>query len=515
MATVTLAHYGLIQGNRRYTIYGLIATIVLAILFTGFQGFEYVNAPFTIADSVYGSTFYFTTGFHGLMMPPILNFYSFRNKGRSVISINWKYFSSFLGKEKQNNLTLYNKNKEVFILDKNFLEWLSGFTDSEGNFSITLRNKRIIPNIINKDSSKTSTLTKQDSQEVFSSAMLTFQIGLHIDDLKVLETIKHKLQCGNISISKVNNRCNYSVNDRFSLLNIILPVFDYAPLKSSKYSQYQAFKEAVNLFHNKIHLTPKGKDIIIDCKNRLNKDYSIPEPIIITDAWLLGFIEGDGSFSTSRSVPRLKFENHIKEFKLIEKIRDYLGTGSLITKVRGSKGFNNNPTVILEINKISILKNKVLTKYGNQESGLLTFYTKKSQDFEDWSVIVNLYYLGYHLLPEGKSLIFKLKSNMNNFRLTSNTKYNPEVINLNEEISSVFAMPAPYEIKNGVRLLSGTDKWVSESLSIVVIDKSGNKLFFDSLCKCSEALSISRTKIKNCIISGNPYKDYIFSINYI
>jgi cytochrome c oxidase subunit 3 len=64
-ATVTLAHHGLIQGNRKFTIYGLFATIALAILFTGFQGFEYINAPFTIADSVYGSTFYFTTGFHG------------------------------------------------------------------------------------------------------------------------------------------------------------------------------------------------------------------------------------------------------------------------------------------------------------------------------------------------------------------------------------------------------------------------------------------------------------------
>jgi len=65
-ATVTVAHDGLIHGNRKYVINGLIATIILALLFTGFQGFEYVNAPFTIADSVYGSTFYFTTGFHGL-----------------------------------------------------------------------------------------------------------------------------------------------------------------------------------------------------------------------------------------------------------------------------------------------------------------------------------------------------------------------------------------------------------------------------------------------------------------
>jgi len=34
-------------------------------LFTCLQGFEYLEAPFTIADSVYGSCFYITTGFHG------------------------------------------------------------------------------------------------------------------------------------------------------------------------------------------------------------------------------------------------------------------------------------------------------------------------------------------------------------------------------------------------------------------------------------------------------------------
>jgi heme/copper-type cytochrome/quinol oxidase subunit 3 len=116
-ATVTVAHHGLIQGNRKYTIYGLLATILLAILFTGFQGFEYINAPFTIADSVYGSTFYLTTGFHGYMMPLIFNSYSIRKKRRTVININCKYFSSFLERKGQNNLTLFNKNKEAFNLD--------------------------------------------------------------------------------------------------------------------------------------------------------------------------------------------------------------------------------------------------------------------------------------------------------------------------------------------------------------------------------------------------------------
>jgi cytochrome c oxidase subunit 3 len=39
-------------------------TLILA-MFTGLQGFEYVNAPFNISDGVYGSCFYMATGFHG------------------------------------------------------------------------------------------------------------------------------------------------------------------------------------------------------------------------------------------------------------------------------------------------------------------------------------------------------------------------------------------------------------------------------------------------------------------
>jgi len=64
--TVTVSHSKIISGDRKLTIIYLILTILLAWFFLGLQWVEYFNAPFTIADSVYGSTFFIITGLHGL-----------------------------------------------------------------------------------------------------------------------------------------------------------------------------------------------------------------------------------------------------------------------------------------------------------------------------------------------------------------------------------------------------------------------------------------------------------------
>nr|YP_010546416.1 cytochrome c oxidase subunit III [Nerita histrio]QWS05789.1 cytochrome c oxidase subunit III [Nerita chamaeleon]UYI29932.1 cytochrome c oxidase subunit 3 [Nerita histrio] len=64
--TVTWAHHALMEGDRVNGIQGLIATVVLGVYFTVLQAWEYYEAPFTIADGAYGSTFFVATGFHGL-----------------------------------------------------------------------------------------------------------------------------------------------------------------------------------------------------------------------------------------------------------------------------------------------------------------------------------------------------------------------------------------------------------------------------------------------------------------
>ncbi|KAG6585954.1 putative ATP synthase protein YMF19, partial [Cucurbita argyrosperma subsp. sororia] len=64
-AAVTWAHHAILAGKEKRAVYALVATVSLADVFTGFQGMEYYQAPFTISDSIYGSTFFLATGFHG------------------------------------------------------------------------------------------------------------------------------------------------------------------------------------------------------------------------------------------------------------------------------------------------------------------------------------------------------------------------------------------------------------------------------------------------------------------
>nr|YP_010527017.1 cytochrome c oxidase subunit III [Brahmaea certhia]UHM24617.1 cytochrome c oxidase subunit III [Brahmaea certhia]UXR12354.1 cytochrome c oxidase subunit 3 [Brahmaea certhia] len=64
--TVTWAHHALMESNYTQMNQSLFITIILGIYFTILQAYEYIEAPFTIADSIYGSTFFMATGFHGI-----------------------------------------------------------------------------------------------------------------------------------------------------------------------------------------------------------------------------------------------------------------------------------------------------------------------------------------------------------------------------------------------------------------------------------------------------------------
>ncbi len=63
--TVTWAHHALIEGDRKTLKGMLLVTVLLGVLFSFVQAYEYVEAPFTFSESIYGATFFMATGFHG------------------------------------------------------------------------------------------------------------------------------------------------------------------------------------------------------------------------------------------------------------------------------------------------------------------------------------------------------------------------------------------------------------------------------------------------------------------
>lgn len=63
--TITWAHHSLIHGDREGLKWGLLATVILGVLFTSLQAFEYSHAQFNFSGHIYGATFFMATGFHG------------------------------------------------------------------------------------------------------------------------------------------------------------------------------------------------------------------------------------------------------------------------------------------------------------------------------------------------------------------------------------------------------------------------------------------------------------------
>jgi hypothetical protein len=340
----------------------------------------------------------------------------------------------------------------------------------------------------------------------FKQAQLTFQIGLHIDDLNVLRAIQSKLGCGNISVN--GDRCNYYVSDIYSLYHIILPLFDHFILNSSKRHIYLIWRDAVILLHNGLHLTDAGRQQLLILRKGIASLVTNAQNNLITNItpnWLLGFIEGDASFSMNNLVPRLRFENTAGDTALLLKIQAFLGFGNMGVSDR-KRTVNEKATAILELSQCGSLISILIPMLVS-----LTWYTKKFYDFSDWSIMTDMYWKGYHLLPEGACLFGLYKSRMNNFRLTSNPHYNGDLVIDQAVVDAVYTLPAPYDIHPNCRTLAGTTNFVSEPLGIIATSDSIT-LEFTSLSKAGKALHIDRTKIKSCILSSKPYKGYMFKI---
>ncbi|AKJ27792.1 cytochrome c oxidase subunit 3 [Caldimonas brevitalea] len=67
--TLTAAHHALRENHRGRAIFFMWFTVLLGIVFLGFQGYEYAHAyqdlNLKLSSGIFGSTFFMLTGFHG------------------------------------------------------------------------------------------------------------------------------------------------------------------------------------------------------------------------------------------------------------------------------------------------------------------------------------------------------------------------------------------------------------------------------------------------------------------
>lgn len=63
--TATWSHHAILHGSQYESVKAIGLTVVLGMIFLALQVYEYTHAHFGFKDTVYASTFYMATGFHG------------------------------------------------------------------------------------------------------------------------------------------------------------------------------------------------------------------------------------------------------------------------------------------------------------------------------------------------------------------------------------------------------------------------------------------------------------------
>ena len=177
------------------------------------------------------------------------------------------------------NKSKYDENKE------NFHQWLIGFTDGDGSFTV-YRSKH-------------------------GKWTLFFKLTQSTYNLRILYYIKSQLGFGSVSLNIDNLNADFRIRDRKTIGSIIIPIFDKYPLLTSKYYSYFRFREAYNILENSSLTTQEKDKLLLDLVNKEMADNYISPAwavvdnevnnaneakLVLSKYWLVGFTEAEGSF---------------------------------------------------------------------------------------------------------------------------------------------------------------------------------------------------------------------------
>lgn len=150
--------------------------------------------------------------------------------------------------------------------------------------------------------------------------------------------------------------------------------------------------------------------------------YLSPDHYHITSNWLLGFIEGDGSFIFSKiNILAISQKGNEELFKVINYFKELAPPPPEETKVSVSVNPSGRDDGVfnLLINVTPLIESVVIPLLDG-----LSWHTKKYLDYCDWRAILLIRKKGVHSLSESKAIIEQLTNQMNNNRLITCPKAN-------------------------------------------------------------------------------------------
>ena len=134
--------------------------------------------------------------------------------------------------------------------------WLTGFIDGEGCFSVSF----------NKREKLTFGIEVRPS---FSIAQSNKRIPIQ-KRKEVLEAIKQYFDCGAIRVDRATGMAIYESRNLTDLVTKILPHFKKYPLLTVKNEDFESLKKVTTLIQANQHLNKKGLESIIDIAFEMN-----------------------------------------------------------------------------------------------------------------------------------------------------------------------------------------------------------------------------------------------------
>lgn len=252
--------------------------------------------------------------------------------------------------------------RETLSKDSNWFEqWLVGIIDGDGSFTFTGTNGKW---------------------------SLELKVRQSSYNLRLLYHIKSMIGVGTVYVPKNGRTARYRLRNVEHIVLYLIPILDKYSLLTSKYYNYDLFKQAALILHNK-NLSGKEKDAkltILNTQKTLPNNYISPRwrivndivssktdaSIVMSKPWLVGFTEAEGSFFIGKKGGN----RYVHYFVITQKLdKMVLIAISQILEIP----FNVHKTYFaVETSKSSRIIN-IINYYTNSMKGM------KSLEFRIWS----------------------------------------------------------------------------------------------------------------------------------